>query len=79
MSDVKSDDDVFKDGDDDEDDNDNDSHDIVTGDVTLDRQNILKESQGNRRQTGIKKKQSGTDRRKTEDTKPSNATATTRA
>ena len=31
--------------DNDEDDNDNDSHDIVTGDVTLDRQNILKESQ----------------------------------
>ena len=45
MSDVKSDDDVFKDGDNDEDDNDNDSHDIVTGDVTFDGQNILKESQ----------------------------------
>ena len=45
FSDVKSDGDDFKDGDNDEDDNDNDSHDIVTGDVTLDRQNILKESQ----------------------------------
>ena len=38
-----------------------------------------RKAKGNRRQTDNKKKQSGTDRRKTEDTKPSNATATTRA
>ena len=43
MSDVESDDDDLRDGGNDEDDN--DSQDIVTGDVTLDRQNILKESQ----------------------------------
>ena len=52
FSDVKSDDDDFKDGDNDEDDNDNDSHDIVTGDVTLDRQNILKESQRKSKTSG---------------------------
>ena len=38
-----------------------------------------RKAKGNRRQTDIKKRQSGTDRRKTEDTKPSNASATTRA
>ena len=53
MSDIKSDDDVFKDGDNDEDDTDNDSHDIVTGDVTLDRQNILKESQRKSKTKGL--------------------------